>query len=122
MLVDRPQLDVTTTEGRGDAEGWVVVRAAGELDLATVEVLTNHITRLAVTRRSPRVVLDLADLRFCDSSGLSALIRCHRRLRAATGALVLSGLTGQPLELLTRTGLDGLFVLAPGPDEFRPEH
>jgi anti-sigma B factor antagonist len=111
VLIDGPQLDIVT-EAADDPDGWVVVRAAGELDLATAPRLREHITGLAVTRRSPRVVLDLTDLRFCDSTGLGTLINLHRRLHAATGALVLAGLTGQPLELLTRTGMDQRFSRA----------
>ncbi|REE95922.1 anti-anti-sigma factor [Thermomonospora umbrina] len=111
-------MHVTTAEPpRGEnGEDRVVVRAVGELDLATAPLLRGHLARVLLTHRRPRVVLDLADLTFCDSSGLSVLIEAHKRLRAAAGGLILSGVTGQPALLLERTGLNRLFVLTDGTD------
>lgn len=111
VLTGEPQLDIVTKAAE-DADEWVVVQASGELDLQTAPQLREHITGLVVTRSRPRVILDLAGLRFCDSTGLGVLIALHKRLHAATGALVLAGLTGQPLQLLNRTGLDQRLVLA----------
>lgn len=59
------------------ADGETVVAVAGELDLATAPLLGDIVDGL----RDPgleTVVLDLADVEFCDSSGLSVLVRSHR--------------------------------------------
>jgi anti-anti-sigma factor len=112
VLIDKPQLDVTVKAAEEEADGWVVVRVAGELDLHTAPLLRDRITDVVVTRSRPRVILDLADLRFCDSTGLGILVALHKRLHSATGALVLAGITGQPLQLLSRTGLDQRLLLA----------
>jgi anti-sigma B factor antagonist len=59
------------------ADGETVVTVAGELDLATAPLLADIVDGL----RDPgidTVVLDVTDLEFCDSSGLSALVRSHR--------------------------------------------
>ena len=84
----------------------------GELDLATAPALLDRV-RAAVAGHPPAVVLDLADVTFCDSSGINALIdaqayatrsgiplrvvnaqRATRRALEVTG--VLSLLTGRP--------------------------
>ncbi|SEG93489.1 anti-sigma B factor antagonist [Thermomonospora echinospora] len=111
VLTNEPQLDIAT-EAAADTNGWVIIRATGELDLATAPRLLEHVTGLTEDHRCPHVVLDLADLGFCDSTGLGTLITLHKRMQAAAGVLVLAGLTGQPLDLLARTGMDRRLALA----------
>src|SRR3954451_17306118 len=61
------EFDVSTDRG---AEGVVTLGPAGELDIATAA----HLERALVDDRRPgdRVVLDLTDLEFIDSTGLRA--------------------------------------------------
>jgi anti-sigma B factor antagonist len=67
-----PPTEFEVHEGRG-AEGVLTLRPAGELDIATAAQLE----RALVDDRRPgdRVVLDLADLEFIDSTGLRAIVR-----------------------------------------------
>ena len=59
------------TEQRGDV---VVVSIAGELDMATAPQLLDQITDL-IDRGRCSIVFDLANLSFCDSTGLSVFVR-----------------------------------------------
>ena len=59
------------TEQRGD---MVVVSVAGELDMATAPQLQDQISDLLEKGRN-RLVFDLADVSFCDSTGLSVFVR-----------------------------------------------
>ncbi|MBA9001564.1 STAS domain-containing protein [Thermomonospora cellulosilytica] len=102
VLSEWAQLDIRTQTER---DGWTVVRITGELDLATAPRLEEHVTGLTLTRPTLRLVLDMTELQFCDSTGLGTLVALHRRLDSGGGRLVLVGLHGQPLHLLTRTGL-----------------
>ena len=63
------------TEPRGDA---AVVIPTGELDLATAPALEEALGR-AFDGGSARVVLDLRELEFIDSSGLRTLLTARRR-------------------------------------------
>lgn len=54
--------------------GEIVVALRGELDLAGADVVREAISQ-AVDTTTGGVVVDLAELRFCDSVGLSTLIR-----------------------------------------------
>lgn len=71
-----------------DPLGAVLV-LRGELDLATVPLLQEHLDR--AMRSGAAVLIDLAGLRFIDSSGLRVLLRADRQLRACNGQLALLG-------------------------------
>ncbi|MFB4314850.1 STAS domain-containing protein [Actinomadura sp. 21ATH] len=57
-------------------------------------------------RSEPRIALELAELVFCDSSGLNALVRLWKRAAAADGELVLVAPQARVTAALRRTGLD----------------
>jgi anti-anti-sigma factor len=57
---------------RHDGRGAVRLSLSGELDLAVADRLTSRLQQLA--RAHARVVLDLSDLQFIDSTGLSILL------------------------------------------------
>ncbi|MFH8255507.1 STAS domain-containing protein [Streptomyces roseolus] len=73
------------------------------------------------------VVVDLAALTFCDSSGISALLRLHRHASARGRPLELAAVPRTVRRLFALTGLDQIFTvradaheaLAAGPD--RPD-
>lgn len=67
---------------------WTVLRVIGELDLATSPTLRHHVHQ-AVAHGRRRLVLDLSEVRFCDSSGVGVLIAARRLMRSCTGQLRL---------------------------------
>ena len=70
-----PEAFSVRTEQHGDA---AVVVPTGELDLATAPALEDALER-AFEGGSERVVLDLRELEFIDSSGLRTLLTARRR-------------------------------------------
>jgi anti-sigma B factor antagonist len=85
-------------------DGIAIVRAAGELDLATAPQLARAIA--AVNGRPPRVLVDLAAVEFCDSAGLRALLGAAREVEARAGRLVVAVAPGGAVErLLEISGL-----------------
>ncbi len=71
-----------------ERDGWTVVQVSGELDLVTSPGVRQHVhDAVAEGRRS--VVLDLSDVRFCDSSGVGMMIAARRLMRSCTGRLRL---------------------------------
>ena len=85
-----------------DVDGGVaVVRVAGELDLSCADQVAAALDA-AVPLASDRLVVDLAELRFMDSSGLAVLLRAALAVPvveirdpspAVRRLIVLSGLT-----------------------------
>ena len=87
----------------------VRLRARGELDLATAPVLAAVLN----DQRRRYVHLDMSEVRFCDSAGLTALVEAHRDLLSRQGSLTLVGASPRIQRLLRITGLDAvLFTVA----------
>jgi anti-sigma B factor antagonist len=91
--------------------GAVILHLRGELDLSTSEELTEALESARPT--AGVFVLDLAELRFIDSSGLHLLVGEFRRARADGHELVVAGATGEVRETLRITGLDVILPSAP---------
>ena len=71
-----------------DESGVKVIHVAGELDIATAPRLC---ARLDATRtgRRPRLLVDLTDVDFCDSTGLRALLGAASEVRAHGGRFAI---------------------------------
>ncbi|RKR89659.1 anti-anti-sigma factor [Micromonospora pisi] len=89
------------TEQRGDV---VVVAVAGELDMATAPQLQDEITDL-LDRGKPRLVFNLAELTFCDSTGLSVFVRAKNSSDEAGGVVRLAAPQRGVLRILEVSGL-----------------
>lgn len=88
----------------------VVVRATGEIDSLTAPRLQKAVLE-AVKADSQRVVVDLRDIQFIDSSGIAVLVRTAKRLKAGTRP-PLDVLASAPVRrLLGLTGLDTLVTV-----------
>ncbi|MFD9684974.1 STAS domain-containing protein [Kitasatospora sp. NPDC059088] len=116
----RPAEDSTTAEGDGgelrvtvDRRGAVlVVGVAGELDHDTAGELRAVLAR-PVGDGIDRVVVDLADLRFCDSTGLNLLLRARIEREEAGLRLELAGLRPMVARLFAITGADSVLRIHP---------
>jgi anti-sigma B factor antagonist len=69
--------------------GDAMIVLSGELDLSGAPALDEEIDRLAARDGVERVVLDLRELEFLDSSGLRVVALAARRLAAAGRGLLL---------------------------------
>jgi anti-sigma B factor antagonist len=79
--------DPFSVQERNEA-GVRVIAVAGELDIATAPELC---ARLDATRsaRKPRLLVDLSDVDFCDSTGLRALLGAASEVRAHGGRFAI---------------------------------
>jgi anti-sigma B factor antagonist len=59
------------------------------------------------------LVIDLSEVDFCDSSGLSALLIAERRMRDSGGVVKLVGLKKKVLDLVKISQLDRVFQIHP---------
>ena len=87
------------------------VRLLGELDMSTAPQLRDELARLASTGAGV-VTLDLSDLAFIDSTGLSVLITSLKRLRSQGGDLALRSPTPGTRKVLEITGLTEVFSIS----------
>jgi anti-anti-sigma factor len=100
-----PPLEVELASSRTGNGLRVDVRLDGELDLATVGLLTDALAGLR-DERPELVVIDLSALRFVDARGLRAFLGIDRELHAAGGRLVLAMPTPHVARVLALTALD----------------
>jgi anti-sigma B factor antagonist len=63
------------------------------------------------------IVLDLSKCRYCDSSGLSAILVANRLCKNANGTFVLTGLNDAVERLITISQLDTVLNIAGSVDE-----
>jgi anti-sigma B factor antagonist len=80
-----------------DANTYTLI-ASGELDAATSDRLEAEIVVALSDASVDTLRIDLAGIRFLDSSGLSVLISAHHRMHERGGKLVLR----QPSEIVQR--------------------
>jgi anti-sigma B factor antagonist len=86
------------------SNGQAVVAVRGELDLYTAPLLWETIDA-AIAATPHELVIDLTDVTFLDSSGLSVLVRAHKRLRPVDGTVVVRGAAEQVYMALEMTKL-----------------
>jgi anti-sigma B factor antagonist len=91
--------------------GVPVVTAPAEIDITTAEQLRVVLLRSAA-RRQPTIVVDMTRTQFCDSTGLTVLVRAHTQMLADGGELRLVIPDGGTLaSIFTSTSLDRLIPL-----------
>ena len=81
---------MSTLEVLQDVSGGdTTVSLSGELDISTAAELEQVLGNLAVPDGPARIVIDLRDLRFMDSTGLRLLVTADLRLRREGRELAL---------------------------------
>ncbi|RSS72836.1 STAS domain-containing protein [Streptomyces sp. WAC06614] len=103
-------------------DGTTVLALAGELDHDTAAPLREALAA-ALRGADPgdRLLVDCADLRFCDSTGLNVLLRARLAAEQSGGRLELSGLRQPVARMFRITGADGVFRVYPSMgDAFAP--
>lgn len=84
------------------------MNVSGEVDLHTAPMLRERIHELT-EQGTDRIVLDLSELSFMDSTGLGVLVAGLKRLKSRDGELVLAGMQDPVKKILQVTGLDKVF-------------
>ena len=91
-----------------------VIRVRGELDLSTAPNLCATVERVA---GNGRVMIDLSELSFCDSTGLRALVGATREIEINGGRAALAVPPGGALaRILELSGLGEFLRVAPSPE------
>lgn len=89
-----------------------LVALAGELDVSTVAGLYEQLAEL-YRDGVQHVALNMAEVTFVDSTGLSVLVTLHKRLEAQGGELIVFSPSVQLRKLLQVAGLDGYLNVRP---------
>ncbi|MFJ9721750.1 STAS domain-containing protein [Streptomyces sp. NPDC101209] len=109
-------VDPTGRPGRLSAtstvvDGIHVISLAGEIDRDSAEVLRDALPRLDAPRL--RVVVDLEQVTFLDSTGINLFISTHNTLAENGGWLRLAAPTASVLRVLQIVGIDTVVDCCP---------
>ena len=69
------------------------------------------------TEGQRNIILDLSQVKYADSSGLSSLLVGHRLCKNATGSFILAGLNDAVARLVTISQLDNVLTIVPTAEE-----
>ena len=92
-----------------EASEFPVVSVVGEIDAATVPLLIERLDQIPDT--TSKVVIDLSETTFIDSSGLSALVACRKRLDVPNTVIQLVVSRPSIANLFAITGLLDTFPI-----------
>jgi anti-sigma B factor antagonist len=87
------------------ADGGVRLAVAGEIDIATVDQLTDVLTEIIRNRRPARLDVDFAEVTFLDSSGVAALVAAWRSASADRIGFAVVNCDPNVLRVLEITGM-----------------
>ena len=93
---------------RNGSETKLMVR--GSLDINTAPALAEEIDKI-IGGKPTKVLCDLSGLDLIDSSGVAALVKLYKGVRAAGGAVTISGARDQPLAIFKLLRMDKVFNL-----------
>lgn len=100
----------------GSHPGATVVTVIGELDLTTGGTLEERLRELR-DADAELVIVDLREVEFMDSTGLSVLVRAHQRAQEAGHRLALVNGGSQVRRLLDITGIADRLTVVDAPEQ-----
>src|SRR5947209_9508854 len=101
-------MEVTCATIETNGEGKPHVRLHGELDFQNAHVVRETLLSVPQESGTP-LVLDMSNLRYIDSSGLSALVSAARRAQLQDRVVRLEGASPHVLHLLSSSGFACFF-------------
>ena len=85
--------------------GDITVKLSGEMDALGCTKIRAKLDHVINTNNS-NVILNLNNVNFLDSSGIGAIVFLYKRLKAQQRALTITGVRGQPQEIMKLLRID----------------
>jgi len=101
---------VTDVRRKGDA---VIATLRGEIDLHNSPPVRTALLKLLDESKPAKLVLNLADVPYMDSSAIAVLVEALQRLRKTGGKIYLTDLQPRVKGLLEIARLDSIFSVVP---------
>jgi anti-anti-sigma factor len=100
---------ITSARKEGDV---VIVRIRGEIDLHNSPDLRESLLDLLVQNKPAKLILNLGEVPYMDSSAIAVLVESLKKLGRPRGKLCLTNLQPRVQSLLEIARLDSIFILA----------
>src|SRR5690606_23752635 len=94
-------------------EKYTVIRPEIEKLDSTVAALMKSEIVLITGNGEKNLIIDLSDVKYIDSSGLSALLVANRSCKSVNGSFVLTGLNDNVNKLIKISQLDTILTITP---------
>lgn len=102
-------MNVTIQEtAKSDTETCITVK--GEIDVYTAPELREKVLPLCA-RKQHKVVVDLSEVTYMDSTGLGVLIGAYKASQKVDGEFIVTGVTARVERLFNITGLNELITI-----------
>ncbi len=92
--------------------GFVVINLSEDFDANVVSGFRSELEEL-INDGSEKVVFNLKNLNFIDSTGIGLIVYIYKRLKAGGGILRIAGPVGQPAELIDILKVDKVIEVFP---------
>ena len=99
-----------------EQDGWSVLEVSGEIDIATAPSLRERLHGL-LTDEKIRLIVDLDDVGFLDSTALGVLVGALKRARMDGGEVRIASTQPRVRKVFEITRLDSAFDLFDSVDE-----
>jgi anti-sigma B factor antagonist len=94
-----------------EKEGIVILDLKGRLIVGEPATLLRDTIKEEASQGSIKIILNLAEVDYIDSTGLGGMVICYTTLQKAGGALKLDRLNRRNIELLLLTKLSTIFEI-----------
>ena len=95
---------------------YLVVAVIGDVDMSLTDSLRKDVDQALAEHNVNRLVFDLAEVDFIDSSGLGVILGRYKRVIDKGGTVYLAGAKPQVKKVLELSGLPRLMELYPSVD------
>lgn len=100
-----------------DAKGALTIcRVDGEIDITSSPGMKKAFDKLIATK-APKMVIELSQVTYIDSSGLATLVEILKGMRSYGGKMRLAGMSPKIKSLFEITKLDKLFEIMASEEE-----
>ena len=98
---------------RREKEGIVVLDLKGRLVVGDPSLKLREKVGAEIAQGSRKLILNLGDVDYIDSTGLGSMVICYTTMQKASGSLKLSKLNKRNIELMLLTKLSTVFEIFP---------
>ena len=92
-------------------KGWTILDLSGDIDLANSPAMRKALLGEIKEKRTPRVFLNLKNVRYIDSSGIASLVEGLKASRDLGSRLILYGLNKTVREVMQLSRLQKIFEI-----------
>jgi anti-sigma B factor antagonist len=98
-------LDIT----RREREGVILLDLKGRITIGDEASAFREAFEKVAVQPEPRLILNMLDVDYVDSTGLGAMVMCSMRLKNANGVAKLVNVNRRNIELMVMTKIDSIF-------------